>query len=56
MSIKFLTKKSAGAYVYLPQEWNMGLQRLKCFKYYYLLKREGSRLPKIPIISENDSI
>ncbi len=29
------------AYVYLPQEWNDGLQWLSVLKYYIVLKRES---------------
>ncbi len=28
--IKFPTKNTADAYLYLPQEWNWGVQHLKC--------------------------
>ncbi len=34
LSIKFCTKKSVGTYVYLPEEWSYGLQKLSSLKYF----------------------
>ncbi len=40
LSIKFHTKKSVGACVYLPQECNYGAPKIS-LKYYIVLKRES---------------
>ncbi len=53
--IKFHTKKSVGAYVYLPKSGARGLQCLPCLKYYKVWKWEsiftlGLTRPKLPII------
>ncbi len=58
--IKFSTKKSVDAYLYLPPEWSEGLQRSPFFKCYTVLKRESRftfdwMLPKICIISNTAS-
>ncbi len=43
--IKFCTKKSLGAYVYLPQGWSEELKRLIYFKYYIVLRYHYPLLP-----------
>ncbi len=32
LRMKFSTKKSVGAYVYLPQEWNQGAAKIDMFE------------------------
>ncbi len=38
LRIKFPTKNSAGAHVYLSQKLSLGVQRLSSFRYYIVLK------------------
>ncbi len=59
LSIKFLTKKSVGAYVYLRQEWNCGAPKVAFLKYCNALKWENSlygwMLSELPIITKHAS-